>query len=246
MDNIQLVNDKNGSGFQDISFLQLNQQTRFCGDFELKIGIGTPEYSVLKQPFGHTTCYVITEHCCWTDFNLAKAVYFGNSDKNTQKGLIHNNIKTTISVFLSNPDDLNNEPQTIFDSSKQFALFNNPQAIEFIQKLIANGYEIAIHGFENYGINNKSSSLEQISKLLSLAHKYNIRFSALIDHLAYPVIDNNATREKRGIIENAISGDARNNGLYEFYLDNNINIFWNCANDILSIIIILISQIQVK
>lgn len=102
------------------------------------------------HPHGHLATYVWTEHACYSDFRLHRALYYGSEDIHKPEaatgGFVKHGIPVTKSVFYANVSGVKNDSQSQRFTGPMVAIRDNPEFQRYLQDLHASGlYEICLH-----------------------------------------------------------------------------------------------------
>lgn len=119
---------------------------------EFEIGIGFAPESLprlLVPPAGRVATHVWTEHACFADFRLHRAVYFGHEDieraSEARGGFVFHGVPVTKSVFYRNDMLLDNGRQSAIFVGPMTAIENEPRMAPFLDELAARGHDIGLH-----------------------------------------------------------------------------------------------------
>jgi hypothetical protein len=104
---------------------------------------------LLMQPHGRVATHVWTEHACFTDLRVHKAVYFGSDrierSADATGGFVKHRIPVTKSIFFDNPDGVANDGHSPLFTGPQASLQTTPGMSEYLREIAAAGMEICLH-----------------------------------------------------------------------------------------------------
>lgn len=105
---------------------------------------------LMLHPGGYLASYVFTEHACYTDFRIHKAVYYGSEDIDSpckaSGGFVKHRIPVTKSVFYANTSGEKNDSQSDIFKGEMVSIKGNPEFLKYLQDLHSLGiYEICLH-----------------------------------------------------------------------------------------------------
>jgi len=131
---------------------------------------------LMLQPYGHLAAYAYSEHACYTDFRIHKAVYCGSEDihdpSQAVAGFVKHGIPVTKSVFYANTCQAQNDTQSDFFKGDMVSLKGNPDFLKFIRDLQQLGHEICLHcvqpqtssaSFSDEGVNFMKEHFDMVS-----------------------------------------------------------------------------------
>lgn len=118
--------------------------------FSFSVGLDPQLFPrLMANPEGRLATYVYTEHACFTDFRIHKAVYYGSeridSPEKATGGFVKHGIPVTKSVFYANACCEKNDSQSKIFTGDMVSLTNNTNFLQFITHLHQLGHEICLH-----------------------------------------------------------------------------------------------------
>ncbi|HWA21425.1 MAG TPA: hypothetical protein VG735_03410 [Caulobacterales bacterium] len=194
-DDHPMMVDEHDTSYRDASAVRLTAASALETKFSISIGYAPPDTPRLMiAPNCRLATHVWTEHACYTDLRVHRAVYFG--DERIEKaidatgGFVRHGIPVTKSVFFDNPDGVANDGHSPLFTGPQASLCTSPGMPVFLEELRDAGHEICLHC-----VQPNTSAHDAVEE--ALAHMGD-KFGSVswIDHFWY-----HPSGEKRGCAE---------------------------------------------